>query len=163
MLDFGCGLAHLCEYLAARDISCEYVGVDIVPDFIESNRLAFPGRRFELVKEIKDIHGQFDIVLSSGVFNLKYIDDIFANEVYVKDQLKQLYALADDVLVVDFMTSHVDFQQMDAFHVDPSAMMDFIANNITRRVALNHSYMPFEFCIAAFKSNSIDRASSLYV
>jgi SAM-dependent methyltransferase len=163
LLDFGCGLGHLCDYLTARDIDCEYVGVDIVPDFIESNRIAFPGRRFELIKEIKDISGRFDIVLSSGVFNILYFNDVAANEEYVKTQIGQLYTLTDEVLVIDFMTSHVDFQQNDAFHADPSAMIKFAIGELSKRVLLNHSYMPFEFCMAVFKSNSIDKASSLYV
>ena len=162
LLDFGCGLGHLCDHLAERGIDCDYLGVDIVPDFIDSNRTAYPARCFELIGDIADIKGRFDVIVASGVFNLRYLDDAAANEAYVRSRIKQLFELCDDALSLDFMTSHVDFQRDDAFHADPGEMFSFAMREMGRRVVINHCYMPFEFCLTILKPDKIDRAASVY-
>jgi len=163
LLDFGCGLGHLCAYLDERNIDCDYVGVDIVTEFIESNRLAYPKRRFERIGEIADVKESFDIVLASGVFNLSYFDDAQVNQTYVEAAIEVLFAHAREGLSIDFMTSHVDFQQADAAHFDPGTMIDFATRRLSRRVIMNHSYLPYEFCVSVFRQAEIERKQGVYV
>lgn len=163
ILDFGCGLGHLCDYLAARNVSCDYLGVDIVPEFIASNLTAHPGRRFEVINDVSDITGKFDIVIASGVFNLRYLDDVAANTAYVTQRIFELFGLCETALSLDFMTDMVDYIQSGAVHFSPAEMLDFALKNLGRRVSLNHSYMPYEYSITILKPQKIDAASSLYV
>jgi cyclopropane fatty-acyl-phospholipid synthase-like methyltransferase len=162
LLDFGCGLGHLCDYLTAAHIDCDYLGIDIVDDFIASNKEKIPNRRFQKINDISDIEGRFDIVLASGVFNIKYLDDDEANMTYVKDLITRLFEKADRALTIDFMTSFVDFRQDRAFHPDPSAVLEFVATKLSQRFRINHSYMPYEFCITVFKPTEIDRLRGIY-
>lgn len=162
LLDFGCGLAHLCDYLDGREIECDYLGVDIVSQFIKSNRSAHPRRRFELIETIDDIAANFDIVVASGVFNIRYLDDPEENQAHVFGLIEKLYARCDVMLSVDFMTSHVDFQRQEAFHLDPANALSFAVRRLSRRVVVDHSYMPFEFCMRVNKSASINRGAGTY-
>lgn len=67
ILDFGCGLGSFCGFLEERGIRCEYVGIDIVSDFVKKASAAYPNSRF-LATSILDIDETFDFVFSSGVF-----------------------------------------------------------------------------------------------
>jgi cyclopropane fatty-acyl-phospholipid synthase-like methyltransferase len=162
LLDFGCGLGHLCDHLSKRDIACQYLGVDIVADFIESDRVAYPDRDFRQIAQIGDIAGRFDIVLASGVFNIRYLEDEKKNLAFVQQRISELFALCDEALTIDFMTSHVDFSRDEAFHADPSAMLEFAVTHLSRRAVIDHSYMPYEFCMTVFRQDAIDRAGSVY-
>lgn len=46
VLDVGCGPGHLTEYLRLLDV--DVFGVDLVPEFIEHARIAFPNGRYQL-------------------------------------------------------------------------------------------------------------------
>lgn len=162
ILDFGCGLGHLCAFLRERDIACDYVGVDIVDEFVVSNRAAFPDLEFRTIKDIDDISGEFDIVIASGVFNIRYMEEPAANESYVRNSIRKLFGLCREGLGIDFMTSHVDFQQDKAFHVDPAEVLTFAIEHLGRRAIVNHSYMPFEFCLNVFKRGTIEPAVGIY-
>lgn len=162
LLDFGCGLGFLCDHLAEKEIDCQYLGVDIVADFIKSGRTAYPNREFQQITHISNITRRFDIVLASGVFNIRYLEDEKQNLNYVQQSIIELFSLCDEALTIDFMTSHVDFCQPEAFHADPFAMLEFAFNNLSRRVIINHSYMPYEFCMTVFKRDSIDKAASIF-
>lgn len=162
LLDFGCGLGHLCAYLDEHGIACRYLGVDIVPEFIASNRTEYPDREFRQIADVSDLAERFDIVLASGVFNLRYLDDSADNIAYVHDRILQLFAICDEALTIDFMTSHCDFQREEAFHFDPSDMLDFAITNLSRRAVIDHSYMPYEFSLTVFRNDAIDRAGSVY-
>ncbi len=162
LLDFGCGLAHLWEHLDERRIDCSYTGVDIVPDFIASNQKTHPTQQFRQIATTADITGRFDIVLASGVFNIRYLDDAEQNQLYVHEQIKELFGLCNEALTIDFMTSHIDFKQDRAFHFDPAQMLGFALANLSRRVVIDHSYMPYEFCMTVFRRDAIDRAGSVY-
>src|SRR4051794_34580977 len=48
VLDIGCGLAHYYAFLRERGLSVNYIGYDVVPEFIDSNRERFPEAYFEL-------------------------------------------------------------------------------------------------------------------
>jgi|688.fasta_scaffold62892_2 cyclopropane fatty-acyl-phospholipid synthase-like methyltransferase len=162
VLDFGCGLGHLSTYLSVRDIDCDYLGVDIVEEFIESNRCSFPDRKFRQVSGIAEIKETFDVVIASGVFNIRYFADEMENQQYVETRICELFKLASEGLSVDFMTSYVDFVQPDAFHLDPGACATFVATSLSRRFVINHQYLPYEFCVSAFRDVDVDSKAGIY-
>jgi cyclopropane fatty-acyl-phospholipid synthase-like methyltransferase len=162
LLDFGCGLGHLCDHLTKAGIDCDYLGVDMVDEFITSNREQMPSRRFQKITDISEIEGTFDVVLASGVFNLKYLPDETANMAYVQALIARLFEKADRALTIDFMTDLVDFRQERAFHPAPAEMLRFVASQLSRRYRIDHSYLPYEYCVTIFKTTEIDRSRGVY-
>ena len=162
LLDFGCGLAHLCDFLDEQGIECQYTGVDFVQEFIDDNTVRFPNRKFVQLDDFSQLKGDYDIVLASGVFNIKYVVDENENRRLVEGYLKQLFSRARHVLSVDFMTMHVDFSREEAYHPDPAQMLQFAIENIGRRVVLDHSYLPYEFCLTIFRDQAMDRERGVY-
>ncbi len=162
ILDFGCGLGDLALYLDQQNIDCHYTGVDIVGSFVKDNSANIENHEFYSIESIADIKGKFDVVVSCGVFNIRYEDDFENNFAYVLDQVSQLFKLADEALCIDFLSSHVDFEAESAFHVEPGRMLENFMNKLTRRVHLNHAYLPYEYCLTAISDSRIDRESSCF-
>ncbi len=78
LLDVGCGLGDLYSYIKNRGINVEYTGIDILEKMITGARAKNPGGEFfvhDLFSETPDSGNSggkgFDIVFSSGLFNLK--------------------------------------------------------------------------------------------
>lgn len=155
VLDFGCGLAHLYPYLAARFPNCRYTGVDLVPEFIEHGRRAYPNAGFHLIKSVDDLRDTYDHIVLSTVFNFRYVESLEENRAIVRDTLRRLFAKARVSLAVDFMTDYVDFQQQGAYHENADEIRRFAERELTRRLILDQSYAPYEFSLILFKDATI--------
>ena len=162
ILDYGCGLAHLYEYLLQNAPQCSYRGVDIVPEFIDDNAKRFAGAQFSLIAGIDDVQQHADIVIASGVFNLRYVADPVQNQAFVYSQIARLFELSKLGVCVDFLSNYVDFQAPGAFHIAPGEVLRFVHENLSRRAIVDHAYLPYEYCVTVYKDDAIDRAQSIY-
>lgn len=73
ILDVGCGLGNLFEYLSNKEIKVGYTGVDILDSMIESvKQKNLPGEFYcmDIFKEHHFEAKSFDVVYTSGIFNL---------------------------------------------------------------------------------------------
>ena len=77
-------------------------------------------------------------------------------------RLAHLFQLCRVSLSVDFMTDHVDYMLPKAHHANVEAMYQFVRDNLSRRLTIDQSYMPYEFAIVAFKDSSIVRPQNIY-
>jgi SAM-dependent methyltransferase len=79
ILDLGCGLGHMVDYLEQKKLSTKnYNGVDINPSYIIYAIQRKPGVNFS-TGEIFDIQDKYDYVLGSGVFTVRMpLDEIFS-------------------------------------------------------------------------------------
>ncbi|MBN8704008.1 MAG: class I SAM-dependent methyltransferase [Bacteroidetes bacterium] len=163
VLDFGCGLAHLKPFLDSKFSNYSYTGVDVVEDFIAHNKQKYSNANFMLLHEFeKQSHIKFDYVFASGVFNILYDKSPENHKQQVFSILKKLFAQTTNYLSVDFATDLVDFTQPTTFHANPGEISSFCMQHLSRRFVLNHSYLPYEFCIAVFKDISIKRPENCY-
>lgn len=75
ILDVGCGLGNLAEYIDRKNIKLYYVGVDIMPEMIERARKKnfiniMPQFMVMNIFSEQNIENDFDYIYSSGIFNL---------------------------------------------------------------------------------------------
>lgn len=162
VLDFGCGLAHLKDYLSEKFRSFEYTGVDIVEEFIEANKKKYPNATFMSVDEFITSLVKYDYSVASGTFNIVYEKDVEANKKYVMNTLKSIFERTNVAFAFNFMTDEVDFIQEGAFHINPSELYNYCKRNLSKRVLLNQSYMPYEFTITVWKDDGIVRPDNIY-
>lgn len=164
ILDFGCGLGHMMDYLKTlNDLDFSYHGVDIVDSFIVHNKLKFPNTDFEVIKDYSDIHRSFDYVLISGVFNMSYSEDIEKHKNLVYQTLEGLFSKAIIYLSVNFMSDQVDFVQDGAYHQNINELIGFVSERLSKRYILDCSYMPYEYTITIFKDQTIKRPDNIYI
>lgn len=162
VLDYGCGLGHLLEYLEHERRQVEYVGVDIVPAFVDACKAKFGDRgHFELIDPVESLPQRYDIVFASGVFNMRTGSEVAAKE-YVYGKLKVLFEATKDVLVCDFLSDFVDFKQDNALHFSIGEICSFCVARLSRRFVIRHDLRPYEFTLIAYKDDIIARPDNIF-
>ena len=75
VLDFGCGLAHLLDYLERdpRYRHVQYTGLDLSPKYLQAAKARRPDGAFLLLDVLESDEGlpEFDYVIMNGVFNFR--------------------------------------------------------------------------------------------
>ncbi|MBO9536970.1 class I SAM-dependent methyltransferase [Herbaspirillum sp.] len=162
VLDYGCGLAHLKAYLDQRCSQYEYLGADLVPEFVSAATAKYPEARVQLVQSYMDVSTPVDHIVISGTFNIIEGDDREAYIKRVQAALMHLFGLARKSLAVNFMTDRVDFMQPQALHMNVEEMIAFMRRSLSPRLRLDESYMPYEFTLVALKNSEIIRPDNIY-
>ncbi len=157
ILDVGCGFADFHDYLVARGWSGRYCGIDIVPGLLEIAKQRHPQldlRAVDIVDFPLEQASQFDFVVASGVFNAKLEEQ--DNKEHIERCVTHMFHLTKTATCVDFLSTHVDFQDPLAWHTDPG-WAAALANRLSGRFQIRHDYMPFEFALIVFKDASRSR------
>jgi SAM-dependent methyltransferase len=163
ILDYGCGFGDLKKYLNKRAVKFEYTGVDVVPEFINENIKEFgSSAKFSLINTYEDVKECYDFIVISGVFNTLFFDDKVAHWRLVQKIIRHLFSKTRVMLSVDFMTDNVDFIQLGSYHQSPERFYEFCIKNLTRRLSLDFSYLPYEFCAHLYKEQSILKPDNTY-
>ena len=145
VLDVGCGLAHYYEHLLEDGVSVRYIGYDIVPAFLESDRVRHPEAEFVLRDVTVDGFGhEADYVVMCEVFNNRL--QHASNMEVAQRVLREAFSIARRGVSIDFLSTYVDYQVPEAFYYSPEEMFTF-AKSLTRLVALRHDYLPFHFTL----------------
>lgn len=155
VLDYGCGLADLKPYLGERFPNVHYNAADITPEFVQSGRTRYPDARFLLVESVQDIVEDYDYVVMSGVFNFRYDCSLDDHKAIVRSSLRGLFARAKRSIAVDFMTDDVDYQATNSYHQNVNEIYQFARHELSRRVIVDHSYLPYEYALTVFKDDVV--------
>lgn len=162
ILDYGCGLAHLRDYLAQRFARFDYTGVDVVPEFVAACRAKYPGSRFIEAGAAALPSESFDYVVLSGVFNIRYLPDPTRHQEMVFETLAALWRRVRRSLAVNFMTDRVDFRQEGAYHQDIPALLAFARERLSPRFVLDQAYMPYEYTLTLEADTEVLRPENVY-
>lgn len=163
VLDYGCGLGFLCEFLREHGLSVDYTGVDMTPSFIKScrERLGAYGQ-FELVGPQTKLSGKFDVVVCSGVFNLATSDDVQESLLYVQSRLCDLIDVTNHLLICDFLSPFVEFRQPRAQHIDIDVVSGWFVEMGLRRFHIRHDLLPYEYTLIVYKDSEILRPENIF-
>jgi SAM-dependent methyltransferase len=161
LLDIGCGFGDFFNFLNRQNLELKsYLGCDLNPDLISEakRKHSVSKARFE-VKNVFDIKESdaaiADIGFMFGLLNLNWKEK-FDNLEYSRSAIQKAFTLVREVLVVDFLSSHLtpDYPREDfVFYHDPKVMLEF-AFSLSDNVILKHNYKPIpqkEFMLFIFK------------
>lgn len=167
ILDYGCGFGDFFTYLKSKKINVNYIGIDIIDEFIHEAKKINPDGNF-LIGNLgdHDLNTEIDIVVVSGAFNMLYTDDEAEHEKIVFDLITKLYSLSRLGISIDFLTPDVDYKAPNGFHMDYSKLISWCINSLSRRIKFDHSYLPYEYCVHiindAFKEETADAYYDFY-
>jgi SAM-dependent methyltransferase len=101
LLDVGCGLADLYDYLNRFDIHDNYTGIDILPQMIDLAKQQHPNLRLIAGDIFTDdvFSEQFDIVYSSGIFNI----DFGNNYDFLRNAVRRFISLSKYFVVFNLL------------------------------------------------------------
>ncbi len=108
VLDLGCGLGDLLDFMLEETIACHYTGYDVVPEFIYQARRRFPGVCFEERNIlVRPPACQFDYVFASGLF-------AFGSRLFLSEMLQAAYSLCDRAFAFNIhLPIHGDVRFLD--------------------------------------------------
>ena len=162
LLDYGCGLAHMRDWLTRRHPRARYTGVDILEEYIEHARQEAPEASVQLVRGPTDVVGEFDFTVLSGVFNIRYVDDEQEHEAIVFDVLEQLFTRTRQALSVNFQTPFADFVQEASHHQNVGRLLDFVVGRLSRRFTVDHATLPYEYTLTVWRDDRVCRPESVF-
>src|SRR5579871_6063914 len=142
VLDVGCGFADLFGYLKKRGWKGSYTGIDVVPSLLKEAATRHPDARLERGDGSRGLAelGQHDFVVACGAMNLKLPNG--QNKDHIISFMRAMFDVTKIGLIVDFMTTHVDFEHPEAWHTDPIWALEQ-AQKLTKRIMLRADYLPF--------------------
>ncbi len=154
LLDFGCGAAHLYEYILNNKIEgIEYSGLDLSQKFIELCKKKYPMIKFYLVDILKEGSQvpDFDYVIMNGVFTEKRelsFDEMFE---YFKQMVKTVYKKTKKGVAFNVMSKHVDWERDDLFHLPFDTLANFLTGEVSRNFVFRNDYGLYEYTTYIYK------------
>ena len=145
LLDVGCGTGDLLAFLAERNVSADYLGVDLIDKMITEARNRHPDATFECLNPFEPdaLAGRaFDVVFASGVFNL---DDGRAGD-FLPAGVSRLCELASQTVVFNLLHARTANRYPDCIYWDPGDVLAAIGDlNVHWRIL--DDYLPNDFTV----------------
>ncbi|HEV2805870.1 MAG TPA: class I SAM-dependent methyltransferase [Chthoniobacterales bacterium] len=155
VLDLGCATGCLLDEIksSGRAGIC-YRGVDLSPAMIEAARAKHPeadfvvGDPFDLQHIWRDAP---DYVILGGLFQCR----LQMSEEAMTDYMVRMLRLAFDHcrhgIAFNVMSSHVDWQREDLFHVPFDRMADILQMHLNRNYVFRADYGLYEYAVYVYK------------
>jgi SAM-dependent methyltransferase len=154
LLDFGCGASHLYEHIVRNDMShIDYSGLDISKDFIQLSQEKYPLVNYYCLDILDAGHDidHFDYVVLNGVFTEKRglsFDEMLA---YFKSVVAEVYLISESGIAFNVMSSHVDWEREDLFHLPLDILTEFLVKNVSRNFIIRNDYGLYEYTVYIYK------------
>lgn len=143
ILDVGCGLGHLVDYLIDNEFTGIYKGIDIVHQMILNAKKRHPNFDFE-TNDIDSVEIEnYDYVVASGLFT--YVD-----LPTMQNMISALYSRAAKGLAFNSLSALAKHNEEGMFYPNPSEIFNF-CKSITPKLSLIQSYLPNDFTVYMYK------------
>ena len=144
LLDLGCGLGMLLDWLAETDLldRVDYTGVDLSAPIIETVRKRWPNKRIEF-RDVRDSPfpaDAFDFCIACGIFTSKDRLSHHEKVALAQDMLKAVWPSVTFGLSFNSMSKHVDWERDDLFHWPLDDIMSFCKRDLSRHVSFKLDY-----------------------
>lgn len=163
LLDFGCGAAHLYEYIQQRKLHrIEYSGLDLSAQFIALAQAKFPERCFYQTDILADILADilvadataipsFDYIILNGVLTEKLGMSFAEMWDYTQRLLRAVFAKARCGIAFNVMSKQVEWERADLFHLPLDLLTEFLTRELSRHFVVRHDYGLYEYTTYVYR------------
>ena len=154
LLDFGCGLAHFHDFLEGYDaLDVKYAGLELSDKMLGAIKKKKPAIDFYSNDVISDGWQipQFDFTVMNGVFTEKLhleTDQMFD---YMTKLIKIVFDNSKVGLAFNVMSTQVDWERDDLFHLSLDKLAWFIKEDLSRKYIIRNDYGLYEYTVYIFK------------
>ena len=149
LLDVGCGLGALWEFLRQRGLDVEYTGVDIVAEMVRAAQARHPDVRFvhaDIFAENPFAPGRFHVAFVSGTFNL----NLGNNRDFLPTAIGRLLEIASEFAVFNLLHHRTPAKYDHCVYWEPAEVLA-IAQPLCGKVTLIEDYLPNDFTVLCHK------------
>lgn len=154
LLDVGCGLGGLLEHakLKSRN-NIDYTGLDVSPAFLAECRRKFPRTPFIQTDLLSEGHtvGRYDYVVANGIFTQRCDLDFESMWAYAQRMLAAMWNCTRTALAFNAMSSHVDWEREDLFHLPLDTVAAFLGRELSRNFAIRNDYGYYDFTVYIYR------------
>jgi cyclopropane fatty-acyl-phospholipid synthase-like methyltransferase len=154
LLDFGCGASHLYDTILANKLNnIDYAGLDISEKFIQLSRQKYPKINYYCLDILQSSTQlpMFDYIVLNGVFTEKRELSHDAMWEYFKQVLSVVSKLARKGVAFNVMSSHVDWERDDLFHLPMDKLAGFLTKEISRDFVIRNDYQLYEYTTYVYR------------
>lgn len=153
LLDFGCGCGALAHYVDRLGFDCDYVGYDIAPAMIDAavrSHGEHDDRRFT---SDRDALEPADIVVASGVFNVKLEIPRSSWAHHAGDTIARLGALTRRRLAFNMLPAATaqELERDDLYYANAEAVVRYCRAVVGGEVSLREDYGLWEFTVVVVR------------
>ncbi len=158
LLDYGCGLSHLYEYIKKHKLNrLSYSGLEISPTFYEASKVKYPKNHYYLLDILsqvdeKKLDRTFDYIVMNGVFTEKRELSHEQMFDYFKQVMRKVYPLANKGIAFNLMSKQVDWEKEFLFHVPLDDLAFFLTKELTRDFVIRNDYGLYEYTVYVYKN-----------
>lgn len=155
VLDIGCGASHLKEYIDANGLDhVEYSGLDLSQAYLAVSRRKFPDVVYYEADILESavaipVH---DYVIMNGLFNFRGSMSFGEMWEYMQAMLVRADRLCSQGFAFNVMSTCLDWEREDLFHLPFDTLAKFLDANISRSFTIRHDYGLFEYTTYVYKS-----------
>lgn len=149
VLDFGCGSARLFDRALATGAAdgVDYHGLDLSEAALAHARAKHPAQTFHQLDVLADDSAlpMFDVVLMNGVLHYKGDNSFAEMTIYAGELLDVLWRHAERALAFNVMSTHVEWERDDLFHLPMRQAADIVAARLSRHFTIREDYGLYEY------------------
>ena len=143
ILDVGCGLGHLVDFVKSRNFQGTYVGIDFLEEMTQKAQKKYPELKFETREISSCLEKSYDYVVMSGIF-------AYANIVIFQENVQHAFNVCKKGLAFNSLSSWATQKEENEFYADPIETFNF-CSKLTENIVLRHDYLPHDFTIYMYK------------
>lgn len=131
ILDVGCGLGNLLEYLMDKGINVDYTGVDILEDMIRSvKNKNLPGEFYcmDIFKQHPFEMKSFDLIYTSGIFNLSMGN----NMDFLRRAFGRFVELSREIVVFNLLDQNSPDKEDTYFYYDHKQVVSMLSEEYSQ-------------------------------
>ena len=156
LLDYGCGLGHFYEFLGSLNVleKTIYNGCDASVNMINHCKAKYPEDIFYLCHPygIDKPSISYDYIICNGVFTEKLdytYDEMFQ---FTSSLMLKLFESCNKGMILNFMSTNVDWCRDDLFHLPLDQLSSFVCNNMSRHFIIRNDYGLYEYTIYIYRT-----------
>jgi hypothetical protein len=157
LLDFGCGAAHLLDYIQTNKLDhIGYTGLDLSDEFVNLSRSKFPGHTFIQGDALDPAFqlGLYDYVVMNGVFTEKRGLTFEEMNRFFCALLMKVFSSTRVGIAFNVMSKAVDWERDDLFHMPTDLLINFLCRNLSRHFVIRNDYGLYEYTVYVYKEPS---------
>ena len=139
LLDVGCGVGSLAEYIDKNNINLYYIGIDIMPEMVErakSKTYKNINPQFMTMDFFKktDIKDDVDYIYTSGIFNL----NLGNNEAFLKESIEAFLLAARKGVCFNLLDISCKEKYGDKYYYYKKDDIFLLTQDILKKLNLNY-------------------------